>query len=119
MAGQEAVASVNGPLARTLADVTLYSQLMIDAEPWLMDPKCLPIPWRDVDVPKKLKIGVLWNDGIVTPTPPVQRALAFTVDKLRKAGHELVSWDNKGHLEAVMLLVRNFLSANEITLTFQ
>ena len=39
------------------------------------------------------------------PTPPVQRALKDTVEKLRKAGHEIVDWAPELHKEAVDLLV--------------
>jgi amidase len=85
--------SVNGPLARTLEDVIYYSKVVVDSQPWLHDTKCHPIPWRAVDVPKKLKIGVMWNDGLVQPTPPIARALRETVDKLKAAGHEIIDWD--------------------------
>jgi amidase len=105
MAGQEAVPSVNGPLARTLADISFYTKAIIDSEPWLVDPKCVPIPWRVVEPPSKLKIGVLWNDGVVTPTPPVKRALVATVEKLHEAGHEIVDWSPEGHDKALSLLV--------------
>lgn len=105
MAGQEAVPSVNGPLARTLTDIVLYTKTIIDSEPWLIDPKCVPIPWRVIELPKKLKIGVIRHDGIVTPTPPVQRALVTTVEHLRKAGHEIVEWAPEGHSKALSLLV--------------
>lgn len=85
--------SVNGPMARTLEDVVRYSKIVIDQEPWLRDTKCHPIPWRKAEVPKKLKIGVMWNDGIIQPTPPIARALKEAADKLKAAGHELVDWD--------------------------
>lgn len=110
MAGQEAVPSVNGPLARTLEDITMYTKAVIDTQPWLVDPKCLPIPWRPVEVALKLKIAVLWSDGVVTPTPPVRRALATTVERLRKAGHEVVDWTPDGHPEALSLLARMFVA---------
>jgi amidase len=105
MAGQEAVPGVNGPLARTLADIIFYTKAIITSEPWLIDPKCVPIPWRPVEPPKKLKIGVLRHDGIVMPTPPVKRALATAIEKLRKAGHEIVEWSPEGHSKALSLLV--------------
>jgi amidase len=105
MAGQEAVPSVNGSLARSLADVTYYTKAVIESEPWLIDPKCVPIPWRVIEAPQKLKIGILRHDGIVMPTPPVQRALEITVERLRKAGHEIIEWSPEGHSEALSLLV--------------
>lgn len=65
LAGQEAVNSVNGPMARSLDEIELFAQTVIGAAPWKVDPKCLPIPWRTVEISPKLKLGVLWNDGIV------------------------------------------------------
>lgn len=105
LAGQEAVASVNGPMARTLEDIALYSEAVIDAQPWLVDPKCIPIPWRHVEPKRRLKIAALWNDGVVAPTPPVARALKVTVEKLKAAGHEIVDWDPRLHAKAIELLV--------------
>ncbi|KAF2033109.1 amidase [Setomelanomma holmii] len=110
LAGQEAVASVNGPMARTLEDITLYSRAIIDAQPWTLDPKMLPIPWRQVEPKKKLKIAVLSNDGICLPTPPVLRALKETTEGLKEAGHEIVEWDPKLHRKALELLGRMFVA---------
>lgn len=106
--GQEAIVSVQGPLARTLEDVVLYSKSIIDTEPWLQDPKLLPIPWRNVEVPQKLKFAVIWDDGFVRLTPPVKRALETTVEKLRRAGHEVVEWDNKPIAKAYGVITRLF-----------
>lgn len=110
LAGQEAVLSVNGPMARTLEDITLFARTVVESQPWLVDPKCLPIPWRDVEPKKKLKIALMTNDGIVMPTPPVTRALKETTDKLRSAGHEIVTWDPKLHSRAVEFLGQMFVA---------
>jgi amidase len=107
MAGQEAVISVNGPMARDLEDIKLFTKAVIDSEPWWVDPKCVAIPWRVIEPPTKLKIGVLYNDGMVTPTPPVRRALSITVEKLRAAGHEVVGCGDEGHGQAAKILVRD------------
>lgn len=106
LAGQEAVASVNGPMTKTLQDMVFYSKTIVDAQPWQVDPKCVPIPWRPVEPKQKLKIAVVWNDGIVVPTPPVSRALKETVERLRSAGHELVDWNPALHGQALEFLVR-------------
>lgn len=111
LAGQEAVMSVNGPMAKRLEDITFYSKAVIDAQSWLVDPKVIPIPWRPVEYKNKLRIAVLWNDGIVVPTPPVTRALKETVEKLKEAGHEIVgAWDPVLHSKAVDILARFFLA---------
>jgi len=81
---------------------------MIDANPWLHDPKCLPIPWREVSPAAKLKLGVMFHDGVVLPTPPVARALREAVAKLKAAGHEVVNWEPIGHSKGHDLLLRMF-----------
>jgi amidase len=97
-------------MARTLEDITTYSKAVINSKQWLLDPKVLPVPWRPVEQKKKLKIAVLWNDGICMPTPPVTRALKETTECLRKAGHEIVEWDPKLHAKALELLGRMFVA---------
>jgi amidase len=69
----------------------------VQSQPWLHDPRCLPIPWRSVEKKPELKLGVMWHDGVVVPTPPVSRALRETVEKLKAAGHEVVEWEPTGH----------------------
>lgn len=111
MSGQEAVQSVNGPLARTIDDIELEAKTIVDAQPWLHDPRMVPIPWRHVEIPEKLKIAVMYHDGVVVPTPPVTRALKATVDKLKSAGHEIVEWDPKNdHAQGVQMLGRLFVA---------
>ncbi|KAJ9659988.1 hypothetical protein H2201_007093 [Coniosporium apollinis] len=110
LAGQEAVNSVNGPMGRTLEDIVLLSKVIVNSEPWHKDPKCLPIPWRRVEEKTKLKLGVLWHDGMARPTPPVQRALKETVEKLKKAGHDIVDWAPEGHAQALGILGRMFVA---------
>ncbi|RDA90709.1 hypothetical protein CP533_4948 [Ophiocordyceps camponoti-saundersi (nom. inval.)] len=110
MPGQEAVASVNGPMARTLADLELYCKAVIGAEPWLRDPRCIPLPWRVAEPPSRLRIAVLWHDGMVRPTPPVARALRTAVDRLRTAGHHVVDWDPVDQKAGVALLARMFVA---------
>ncbi|KAI1104665.1 amidase [Jackrogersella minutella] len=110
MPGQEAVQSVNGPLTRTIADLEYYSKTIVGAEPWRLDPRCLPIPWRSVDLPPKLKIAVMWDDGMALPTPPVTRALRHAVSKLEAAGHSVVEWSSKDQTEGLRLLDRMFVA---------
>lgn len=113
MSGQEAVQSVNGPMARTIEDIELEAKAVVDSAPWLHDPRMLPLPWRpcpEVSPSSPLKIAVLWHDGMVTPTPPVTRALHDTVAKLKAAGHELVDWDPKDQKQGLSLLGRMFLA---------
>ncbi|KAL2826994.1 amidase signature domain-containing protein [Aspergillus cavernicola] len=110
--GQESVNGVAGPMAKTLEEIVLWASVIVSQKPWARDPKCSPIPWRSVEMKsnKSLKIGVLWNDGFVTPTPPVARALKDTVELLKTAGHEVITWAPTEHMEMLGLLGRLFLA---------
>lgn len=101
---------VIGPLAKSLDEIVLWARVIVDQEPWIRDPRCLPIPWRCVETKERLKIGVLWNDGFVTPTPPVARALKETIQKLEVAGHEIITWASTEHMEMLVLLGGIFLA---------
>lgn len=110
MPGQEAVNSVNGPLAGTLQDLELYCRGVLGEKPWLRDPRCLPLPWRTVELAERLRIAVMWHDGMVRPTPPVLRALKVVVGKLTSAGHDIVEWDPVDQARGLALLHRMFLA---------
>lgn len=97
-------------MAKTIGGLEVFAKAVVGSQPWLRDPKALPIPWRAVERKQKLKIGVMWNDGMVTPTPPVQRALKETVGKLKQAGHEIVDWEPREHAEAYDLLGKFFVA---------
>ncbi|PSR82542.1 amidase [Coniella lustricola] len=109
--GQEAVRSINGPLAATLDDIILEAKTIVDAQPWLHDSRMVPLPWREVTLPPKLKVAVMWDDGVVLPTPPVTRALRQVVDKMQATGrYEIVDWDPKDQLQGIKLLGRMFVA---------
>lgn len=111
--GQEAIRGVCGPIAKTLDEVIFWCRTIVSQQPWIRDPSSVPIPWRSTEKTKEkvLKIAVLWDDGFITPTPPVARALKETVTKLKAAHHEIVDWQPSEHME-ILLLVRNLLLAD-------
>jgi Asp-tRNA(Asn)/Glu-tRNA(Gln) amidotransferase A subunit family amidase len=100
MLGQEHIVPVVGPLSTSLEGVKLFTKTLIDAKPWIREPSLIPIPWRTEPqistLPngnKKLKIAVLYDDGVVKPHPPVVRALQTIADKLKGVeGIEVVEW---------------------------
>lgn len=110
MAGQEAVGSVHGPMARSIEDLKLFAENVVNAGPWLKDPKCVEIPWRPITLPERLKVAVLWHDDVVQPTPPVARALREVTSQLKARGHEIVKWDARGHDAATKLIAKFFLA---------
>ncbi|KAH7910975.1 amidase signature domain-containing protein [Hygrophoropsis aurantiaca] len=91
--GQEGVPVVHSPLAKTLEDLEYFFKAVLSMEPWRYDHSVLPIPWRNVDIPadKPLKWGVLWDDGIVRPSPACERALRMVTSALEQAGHTVIT----------------------------
>lgn len=108
--GQEHVPSVAGPISRTLSTLTLATRACLSLNPWTLDPKCHPLPWRDdiytatLAPSRPLTIGVILDDGVVRPHPPIARHLKRAVDALRSAGHTVVEWAPVGHAEIVALM---------------
>ena len=92
MPGQEAVRSINGPMSSTLEGVELWTKAVLASEPWWKDPNMIPLPYRPVELPQKLCFGLVMDNGIVKPTPPVQRALIETKKALEAAGHVVIEW---------------------------
>lgn len=93
--GQESVLAVQGPFARTVEDIELYMDAYInEGKPWETDAVVLHMPWRKVaePEPKSLTVAFVYDDGLVRPTPPIQRGLKHTADKLAAAGVKVVEW---------------------------
>lgn len=101
MDGQNTILSVVGPLATNAASLKLITQTFLAQKPWLCDPMVHEIPWRtekEVDVKnEKLCFGLLRTDGVVSPMPPVARAIDVLVSALQKAGHEVIQWTPPSH----------------------
>ncbi len=107
--GNEIVESVVGPMSHSPQSLELFAKTIVDSEPWLHDPKCHPIPWRETELKeitagKKLRIGVMHWDGCILPQPPVRRAMKDVEARLIAAGHEIVPW-KIDQTKALQLLV--------------
>lgn len=109
MPGQEAVRSINGPMSSSLEACKLWCSAVVGSQPWLRDPYVVPIPWREVQLPEQLCFGMIVDNGLVRPTPPVQRALRETKAALEAAGHKVVEWTPYGAAQSKSLLERFFV----------
>ena len=102
MDGQNSILSVVGPLSHSAASLRLIIKALLSQQPWLHDPLVHEIPWRDeqeqqvIDLigsakpgATKLAFGIMKHDGVVTPHPPVQRAMDIVVKTLEKLGHKV------------------------------
>lgn len=95
MAHQPIMSSVIGPMCHNAKDLKFITKLVIDSKPWMYDPKCPPIPWRESTIEsfEKLSFGFLSDTEIAYLHPPVQRALKTVRESLIRSGHEIIEWD--------------------------
>ncbi|KAL0471511.1 amidase signature domain-containing protein [Neurospora intermedia] len=117
--GQNTYRSTLGFISTSLDGCELALKSVLSTRPWLQDPAVVPIPYRqDVfdDVLSRadssgrakadhrpLKLGILWNDGIVEPHPPIRRGMAMVAEAVKKAGHKLVNWNPPSHATALKI----------------
>lgn len=112
MLGEEQVVPVVGPLSASLEGIKLFMKTLIDQKPWLYEPSLVPMPWREISIESllrkgpqgqpKLRIGVLADDTIVRPHPPILRGIKTLVDKLKDHPDiEIVEFPAYKHDEAV------------------
>ena len=95
--GRNSILSVVGPFATSVSSLRLVITALLSQEPWLHDPMVNEIPRRyeqekeiherigsmgDASKVGQLVFGVLKHDGLVSPTPPVRRAIDMVVEKL-------------------------------------
>lgn len=106
------IVGVLGPLARSARDLALFCKVMLDAQPWLLEAPLLEMPWKDdvangLGLPPKLSFAIVWDDGVVAPHPPLQKALCRVKRALIDAGHEVIDWIPRNHQEGWDLIVRH------------
>jgi amidase len=87
--GQETVVATVGPMASHVQDLDLMIKAALNKRPWEISHSVVPIPYREVTLPKKLRIGYYLDDGIFPATPAVERAVMMTVEALKAAGHDV------------------------------
>lgn len=104
MAGADPIPGVIGPLSTSLEGIKLFMKTIIDSQPWLAEPALIPIPWNSslqISDNQPLKIAIMWNDGVVTPHPPITRAFKELSSRLQKLPNvEIVDWQPHLHDEA-------------------
>lgn len=111
-AGQESIRGCVGPLARSLSDITLFQKAVLDQAPWDFETSLVPLPWKALSPSRKPRIGVMMDDGQVTPHPPILRALDTVRRRLGDAGFETVLWEPYKHDHGWHIVVRHSILAN-------
>ena len=84
----DSLAGTAGPMGRSLRDISLFFQIVLDAQPWLKEWALLPLPWRrELPVWRgdggRIRIGIMKHDEVVRPHPPILRGLRYIENLLR------------------------------------
>ncbi|KXX74804.1 Acetamidase [Madurella mycetomatis] len=94
--GQQVMPTVAGIMGHSVATLKLVFQSLLSTEPWLHDPYTLPISWRpekeydaETEPDCKPAFGFMPNDGIVTPHPPISRAMDIVHKALEESGYQV------------------------------
>ncbi|KAK5047350.1 hypothetical protein LTR84_006873 [Exophiala bonariae] len=97
--GQESIRCVISPLANSIEDINLFQSAVLDQEPWEEETSLTPLPWRTVGPykPQDIRVGIMWDDGLTRPHPPVRRALQHAAGRLQEAGVDVVDWEPYAH----------------------
>lgn len=118
-----------GPLTRSLRDMELFMRVIIASECWRDDSSLLPLPWRSVtpegeglgykgwsgagtgtgeekDTKRRMRVGVIWDDGNVRPVSCIQRGMEHVVGRLKEAGMEVVDVQPRDFKESWEIIVR-------------
>jgi amidase len=83
--GTAGVRSSAGPMATSIRDCSLFVKSLMDAETWRYDSNIISLPWRSLRVKETLRVGLVEDDGMYTPSPPVRRGLKKATDLLRNS----------------------------------
>lgn len=99
--GSESIISVTGPLTRSLDTLELLMKTVVQEKPWTVDPSLTSIEWKSNVRKKTYRIGILKTDGVVTPHPPITRALDMMCEKLKCMDNvEIFEFEPLNHLKA-------------------
>lgn len=102
---------VAGIMGKSIQALSLLFKSLLATEPWLHDPFVLPIPWRKISESDIVTFGFMKDDGLVTPHPPIARALRIVEAVLKQSNHEV-----SAQLQFTQLVMIKLSSSNGILL---
>jgi amidase len=71
----------------------LFLETVIKSKPWDFDYTALAMPWQEVSKKESLTIGVLVECPTWPVAPTIKRAVTTAAEKLKEAGHKIVTLD--------------------------
>lgn len=88
--GFEGIKTTAGPMARCVEDLEIISRGILGISDDYNE--VAPTPWKDAELPKRLRFGYYTDDGFVKASPANKRAVLETVKALQEQGHECVEF---------------------------
>ena len=67
-----------GPMCLSMRDMDFFMRALLATKPHFEDTRLIPLPWTGTSTSSSagpLKLGIMLNDTIIQPQPPVTRAL--------------------------------------------
>ncbi|KAF8120361.1 amidase signature domain-containing protein [Boletus edulis] len=101
--GYEAIRVSYGPMGRSVRDCELFCRTVFGEQDHAH--QTVPLPFRPVELPGKLKFGYYVSDTMVHISPANVRAVQETIDALRSQGHECVEFSPSLSKEAMSTFV--------------
>ncbi len=95
LAGQEAIRSQSGPMARTVDDLDLFFGALSTARATELDGRTPPLPWKTHRDQKLdgVRVGMFTYDGTFKVSDAIARAVARAGDALRGNGVTIVPFE--------------------------
>lgn len=103
--GQEAILAQPGPMARSVADLNLAMKVLAAPGQEAFDLSIPPVAWREPSDVKleNLRIAFFTDNGIMTPSPAVRRAVREAALSLEARGVIVEEWTPPDLLKALQL----------------
>jgi Asp-tRNA(Asn)/Glu-tRNA(Gln) amidotransferase A subunit family amidase len=107
------IRSTVGPIARSVTDLKTTMECLWCPSMWDEDMFVWPLPfnhslYNSSYANPKLRVGYFTANGLMTPTPPLIRAVKESVESLRRLGHEVVEIEIPDFKQAVSLYMKSF-----------
>ncbi|EXL67486.1 hypothetical protein FOPG_16400 [Fusarium oxysporum f. sp. conglutinans race 2 54008] len=104
-----------GPFARSLRDLECFCKAYSSSSPWIEDiflfPSDIlsPAIGRQLDPSASLRVGILFDDGVVSPLPPIRRVMDKVRSRLRcKASVQVKTFTPWDHAKAWRIVASNY-----------
>jgi fatty acid amide hydrolase len=93
-AGMEAVLAQPGPLARSVADLSLALKILAAPGQEAFDASIAPVPLREPprELPRGLRVAMFTDNGFFQPAPAARRAVREAAEALRARGVTVNEW---------------------------